>query len=127
MDHSTTFLLQHLTTLLYVVGILAYGVRQYVKREKAHKALVQSLLAGEGPIQTSAFGETKPALWRLLNIIALEILLLVGIIWLVSIRPKILYGGEVTYIIALFFLVLLAFLTPILIRDVKLYRSSKGL
>ena len=127
MDHSTMFLQQQLSDFLIVGGILAYGIRQYIKREKAHKALIRSLLAGEGAVQVSPVDETKPALWRLLTITAFEILLLAGIVWLVSIRNKILYGGDFTYIIALSFLVLFTFLLSILIRDIKVYRSSKGL
>lgn len=127
MDHSTTFLHQQLGDFLWVAGILAYGIRQYVKREKAHKELIQRLLGGEGAIQVSAISEPRTALWRLLTIAAFEIFLLAGIVWLMSIRNKILYGGEFTYIIALSFLVLFAFLMSILVRDIKVYRSSKGL
>jgi len=127
MDLPSAFLLQHLMNFLYVAGILAYGIRQYVKRERAHRALVQSLLTGGDAIPATPMGETKPALWRILNILAIEIVLLAGIIWLVSVRSKILYGGEFTYYIALFFLVLFGLLLPVLIRDVKRYRDSKAL
>ena len=127
MDHSTAILVQQLSNGMYVAGILAYGLRQYVKREKAHKALIQSLLTGGDAIPATSMEETRPALWRILNILAIEILLLAGIIWLVSVRSRILYGGELTYYIAAFFLVLFGFLMPSLIRDVKRYRDSKAL
>ena len=127
MDHSTAFLVGQIDNFLCVAGILAYGIHQYVKREKAHKALIQSLLTGGDQIQAAPAGETRPALWRILNIVVIEILLLAGIVWLVSVRSKILYGGEFTYYIALFFLVLFGLLMPVLIRDIKRYRDSKAL
>jgi hypothetical protein len=127
MDHSTTFPAEHLINFLYVAGIITYGVRQYLKRERAHKAFIRRLLAGEGAIQDSPIEETKPALWRLLNIVAMEALLLGGIIYLVCMRPRILYGGGVMYILAAFFLVLFALLMPVLIREIKRYRVIKAL
>jgi hypothetical protein len=127
MDHSTTFPIEQLWNVLYVAGILTYGAYQYVKREKAHKVLIQSLLTGGDEIPATPTGETRPALWRILNILAIEIVLLAGIIWLVSVRSRILYAGEFTYYIALFFLVLFGLLMPVLIREVKRYRDYKAL
>lgn len=126
MDHSSTFLPQHLYTVLYVAGILSYGVRQYMKREKAHKVLIQSLLAGEGSIQASPIEEPKSVLY-LIELIAMEILVLAGAIWVVYMQPRILYGGDVMYILAIFLLAWFALLLPVLIREIKHYTASETL
>jgi hypothetical protein len=126
MDHSSTFLLQHLYTVLYVAGILTYGIRQYLKREKAHRALIRSLLAGEGAIEASPIEEPKSVLY-LIEIVAIEILALAGIIWVVYMQPRILYGRDVMYIIAMFLIAWFALLLPVLIREIRRYRAHKAL
>jgi hypothetical protein len=125
MEHSATFLQQHGITILYVAGILSYGIRQYVKREKSHKALIQRLLAGEGAIEASPIEKPKSVLY-LIEIVAVEILVLAGIIWVVYMKPRILYGGDVMYIIAVFLLFWFVLLLPVLIREIKRYRASKA-
>lgn len=110
-----------------VVPIIAYGIYQYYKREKIHRALLQSIVAGGQPIPTSGFDTIRPALWRLLTIAVVETVLMVGVIWLVSIRSRILYGGDVVYIIAFFFLILFTFLMSIFLRDLRTYRNKRKL
>ncbi len=71
-----------------------------------------------------AFGVFNPALWRLLTLAFIEVLLVGSVIWLVHTGSKILYGAEVAYIIAFFFVALFAFLLPVLVRDIRAYRNK---
>lgn len=114
-------------TYVWAGGILAYGIYQYLKREKAHRMFLQNVIAGDRLVSVAPNGVAEPALWRLLSIGAVEILLMGSIIWLVLIRSKIHEGGEAVYIIAFVFFVFFAFMMPILMRDIKAYQRKKSL
>ena len=168
------------STLGTSLAIAAYGSYQYVKREKEHRVLLQTISnrdidrqAAEAVIKRAswrlmifALGEAmliaylvwmfsafpdptgvgkvmgfvvtaymmlalpgvlgilKRALWHLLTLCFIEVVLVGAVIWLISVRSKIMYGGEVTYFIAFFFVVLFVVLLPIVVRDVRAYRNN---
>jgi hypothetical protein len=167
--------------LVTSLSIAAYGVYQYVKREKEHRALLQTISKSDisdpsatvGMIKraswrliTLALGEVlliahfiwrlstipdpagvgkvlgfvvttylmlalpgvlgvlKRALWNLMTVCFIEAVLVAAVIWLISARSNIMYGGEVTYFIAFFFVVLFLVLLRIVVRDIRAYRNN---
>jgi hypothetical protein len=125
MGHTGFEIGYHLSTFLQVAAIVGYGVYQFFKRERTHKALIQGILDGKEPDVREISQEPAPALWRLATISMIEVILLAAIAWLVYIRSRILFGGEVTYIIAFFFLIIFVFLLIILSRDIRAYRNKR--
>jgi hypothetical protein len=169
------------STLGTSLAIAAYGIYQYVKREKEHRAVLQTLCKSDIPhsfaaagaikhapwrLMAFALGEViliaylvwmfskipdptgvgkamgfvvtaymmlalpgvlgilKRALWHLLTLCFIEVVLVGAVIWLISVRSKIIYAGEVTYFIAFFFGVLFFVLLPIVVRDVRAYHNN---
>jgi hypothetical protein len=170
--------------LIWSLSIAAYGAYQYVRREKEHRALLQTIskhdisdpyAAGDvikhasWRLITLALGEVlliayviwqvstrskipdtgggreltvfvgtiyfmlalpgvlgvlKPALWRLMTLCFIEVVLVISVLWLIYIRSRIIYAGEVTYIIAISFVVLFFALLPVLVRDIRAYRNN---
>lgn len=125
MGHTGFEIYHGLSTFLQVAAIVGYGVYQFYKREKIHRELVQSILEGKEPDVHEIRREPVPALWRLASTGVIEVMLLAAIVWLVYVRSRILYGGEVTYIIALFFSIVFVFLLIILIRDINAFRNKR--
>jgi hypothetical protein len=123
MGHTGFEIGYYLSTFLQVAAIVGYGVYQFYKRERTHKALIQGILEGKDPDVREITREPVPALWRLATTSVIEVMLLASIVWLVYVRSKILYGGYVTYIIASFFAVIFVFLFFVLLRDIKSYRN----
>ncbi|MCX6145224.1 MAG: hypothetical protein NTZ35_18625 [Ignavibacteriales bacterium] len=167
--------------LVMSLSLAAYGVYQYVKREKEHRALLQTISksvtpnsyaavdmikhaswrlialalgevlliahliwrvstipdpAGVGKLMgfvvttylmlalPGVLGVLKRALWHLMTLCFIEAVLVAAIIWLIYIRSKIIYAGEVTYFIAFFFVVLFLVLLPMVVRDIRAYRNK---
>lgn len=68
-------------------------------------------------------GLLKRALWRLMTLCFIEVVLVAAIVWLMYVRSKIIYAGELTYVIAFSFVVLFLVLLPMVVRDFKSYRN----
>jgi hypothetical protein len=112
-------------TLFWVAGIITYGIYQYRKREQAHRLLIQSLIEGKEVTGVEMGTSAKVVPWRIWTISLVEALLLAAIVWLVSLHSRILYGGDVVYILAGVFLALFLTLLLILLREVSRHRSQR--
>jgi hypothetical protein len=123
MNHSTYDLLEYSSVLPWVAGIIAYGVYQYFQRERVHRELLQEIVSGAS---TPPGREIKSGFWQLLSVAAIVMLLVGGIIWLCIAASGILYAREVAYGIAFFFVILLGFLFPVLIRQIRAYQNLKN-
>jgi hypothetical protein len=168
-------------TVIMILTVVAYGIHQYVKREKEHRALLQTisqcdiaspsaivekikpapwrfiaLVVGEllliahliwrvatapdvwGGARLMGFlvtiylmmalpgvlGLLKRALWRLMTLCFIEMALVASVLWLLNVRSKIIYGGELTYVIAFLFVAVFLVLLPMVMRDIRAYRSN---
>ena len=112
-------------TVFWVVGIITYGIYQYRKREKNHRLLLQNLIEGKEAKSVEAGTLGTSTVWRLWTISLVEALLLGAIVWLVSVRSRILYGRGTVYILAGIFLALFLSLLLILLRDIKAHQGQK--
>jgi hypothetical protein len=125
MGHTGFEIGYDISTFLQAAAIVAYGVYQFYKREKSHKELIQGILEGKETDVREISQVPAPALWRLATTSIIELMLLAAIVWLVYIRSRILYGGEITYIIAFFFSIIFVILLVVLLRDIKAYRNKR--
>ena len=107
------------SSLLLIVGILIYGVAEYRRREQLHRNTLRMLREGEIPEANIAI----PPLYRLWTTGFVSVILLVAVIGLVIARQRILYGGDVLFVLAAVFLFMFVMLFRIFIRDIRLRRE----
>jgi hypothetical protein len=116
MDIST---LQSLSTLFWMIPIVAYGVFEYQRREQNHKMILLALKYGKEP---PTF-EAKPQIWQFFTTGFVALILLAGAIGFLVWRPHIIYGGKAMYLLALLFLLMLTPLLYVLVKDIQAYRK----
>jgi hypothetical protein len=94
------------SVLVTSLSIAAYGVYQYVKREKEQRMLLQNVAERDIAGHYAAVVMTKPAPWRLLTLALVELLLIAEGIWLVSTRSKIMNAGDVINLVVITYVML---------------------
>jgi hypothetical protein len=94
------------STLGTSLAIAVYGIYQYAKREKEHRALLQTISKSDIPHSSAAAGTIKHAPWRLMTLALGEVLLIAHFIWRLSTMPDLAGGGKLTSFVVTLYLML---------------------
>ena len=115
------FIWRHLSDFITIFVILIYGAFRYRQRETEHKRTIIQLREGvELPPQ-----ESKPETYKLVATGIISFILLTCSVGAIMLRPKLRYGGETLFFIALVFVSVFIMLVLMLIRDIKSRRQHQ--
>jgi hypothetical protein len=86
--------------------IAVYGIYQYTKREKEHRALLQTISKSDIPHSSPAAGTIKHAPWQLMTLALGEVLLIAHLVWRLSTMPDLVGGAKLTGFVVTLYMML---------------------